>query len=86
MPLQFSAVLVLAGISLIFFLADDMVLCFGFWMKIKLITHQYFSHCRAVLIPIKDSLGGAAGCCPTSKEAGGAPGAGRDPGRTAGPD
>lgn len=41
--LRIHAVLVLAMIELIFVLVSGMVLCFGFRLKIMLITHQYFS-------------------------------------------
>jgi len=41
----FRLVLVSAGIELIFFLVADIVLCFGFRMRIMLITHQSFSCC-----------------------------------------
>lgn len=39
----FVCVLVLAGRGLIFFLVAGIVLCFGFRMKIMLITHGWFS-------------------------------------------
>jgi len=42
------SVLVLAGIELIFFLVACVVVCFGFVMKIVLITHQCFSYCWAI--------------------------------------
>ena len=47
-------VLISAGIELIFFLVAGTVLCFGFRMRIMLITHRCFSCCWAVLTLVKD--------------------------------
>ena len=41
-------VMVLAGIEIIFFTVAGIVLCFGFSMRIMLITHRCFSCCWAV--------------------------------------
>jgi len=41
----YTCVLVLAGIELIFFVVAGIVLCFGFRMRIMLITHWGFSYC-----------------------------------------
>jgi len=44
-----SSVMVSAGIELSVFLIADMVVCFGFRMRIILITHWYLSCCCTVL-------------------------------------
>lgn len=44
-----SSVLVLEGIELMFFMVAGTVLCFGFSIRIKLLTRWCFSSCRAVL-------------------------------------
>lgn len=36
-----------------------MVLCFGFWMEVMLVTHRYFSYCWAVLSYIPPASKGA---------------------------
>lgn len=52
-----------------------MILGLGFLMKIVVITHQCFSCHRAVLAQSQGHF--SFSCCPESKEAGGAQGAGR---------
>lgn len=42
-------IMVLAVVKLIFFVEADSMLCFGFWMKIVVITHPCFSCCRVVI-------------------------------------
>lgn len=44
-----SSVLSLAGMEFAFFTAACRVLCFGFVSRTVLITHHWFSYCRAVL-------------------------------------
>lgn len=70
-----APVLHLAGTELIFFLASEMFLCFGFRVRIMLIALRCSSCCRAVLTPSQGLF--SFSHCPASAEAGGAPGAGR---------
>jgi len=64
-----------AGIELIFFVAARMVLGFGSVLETVLIAEGCFSYCPAVLTQHQGPF--CSSPCPTSKQVGGAPGAGR---------
>ena len=71
-----SYVLVLSGEELIFFLVASMVSCFGFRMRIILITHQHFKCSWEVFTSQGISN---LSHCPASKRAGRGQGQGRWP-------
>ena len=50
-------VLVSARVELVFFWVAGIVLCFGFWMRMMLITHWCFSCCWTMLTPSERLFG-----------------------------
>jgi len=67
---NWAYVVVMAVIKLIFFIEASMMPCFGFLMKVVVITQHSFSCCRAVLTKSQGLF--CLSCSPISKEAGGA--------------
>ena len=72
---RWMCVLVSEGTELILFLVTGTVLCFGFGMRIMLVTRWCFSCCWAVLTLTQGLF--SFSHSPASEEAGGAPEAGR---------
>lgn len=65
---MFISVMALAGIELIFFVETCMMLCYGFFIKIVVLAHQWLSCCREVLTQSQGRL--CSLYCHASKELG----------------
>jgi len=64
----FTSVLFCSEVEFIFFLVAGMVLCFGFSIRIMILTHRWFNCCRALLLILSQGFFSFL-YCPASEEA-----------------